>query len=173
NQEKLKGKHHAPGSKAWFTAIKERKSSAECIVEHAQYTTERTARAKLWSTSFKSIEHREGMVKDLTDFQNHFHKKITALTNRRTVLHAKLDKGKSDSISNIEILDQSEQEFAQLKTKQFISKSTKQLERLEQDFVQFKIDYFSVMNRNADHYRYKGYTSDDTKELELRPRKRP
>ncbi|PKK70164.1 hypothetical protein RhiirC2_747078 [Rhizophagus irregularis] len=29
------------------------------------------------------------------------------------------------------------------------------------------------MNSSTDHYRYKGHTSDDTKELELRPRKCP
>ncbi|PKK78997.1 hypothetical protein RhiirC2_769636 [Rhizophagus irregularis] len=145
NQEKLKGKHHAPGSKVWFTAIKERKRSAERIVEYANYITETTARAKLWGTSFNSIEHRE----------------------------EKLDKGKSDSISNKTKLDQPEQEFAQFKIEKSISKSTTQLERLEQDFAQFKIDYFSVMNSSADHYRYKGHTSDDTKELELRPRKCP
>ncbi|PKK58748.1 hypothetical protein RhiirC2_795832, partial [Rhizophagus irregularis] len=116
-QEKLKGKHHAPGSKAWFTAIKEHKRFAELKIERDNYIVETSARAKFWGTSFNSIEHREGMEK--------------------------LDKGKS------------------------VSKSNKKLEQLEQEFAQFKIDYFSVMNISADHYRYKGHTSDDTKELEL------
>ncbi|PKK80892.1 hypothetical protein RhiirC2_859493 [Rhizophagus irregularis] len=58
-QEKLKGKHHAPGSKAWFTAIKERKRLAERKIECDNYIIETSARAKLWGNS---IEYREGMV---------------------------------------------------------------------------------------------------------------
>ncbi|GET60665.1 hypothetical protein GLOIN_2v1886499 [Rhizophagus irregularis DAOM 181602=DAOM 197198] len=83
----------------------ERKSLAERNAEHDNYINTLSTRAKLWGTSFNSIEHRE--------------------------------------------------------------------EQLELEFAQFKIDYFSVMNSSADHYRYKSHTSDDTKELELRPCKHP
>ena len=44
--------------------------------------------------------------------------------------------------------------------------------QLEQELARFKITYFSVIDDNAPHYRYKGDTSDDAKELELRPNKR-
>ncbi|PKK57943.1 hypothetical protein RhiirC2_720882 [Rhizophagus irregularis] len=57
-QEKLKGKHLAPGTKKWFEAIEDRKRAAEQIVENETYMREWTARAKLWGTSFNSIEHR-------------------------------------------------------------------------------------------------------------------
>lgn len=73
------------------------------------------------------IEYQEGMTKDLTAFQNYFHEKITPLTDRWAKLHNKLKWGKTPF------------------------KTNKQLEKLELELAQFKIDE----------------TSDDAKELEL------
>ncbi|CAB4493633.1 unnamed protein product [Rhizophagus irregularis] len=88
------------------------------------------------------------MVSDLTYFQNHFHKQISKLTDRRQLLQTNLDNNK------------------------YVSKNTKRLEQLELEFDQFKIDYHSVIDTRAVHHRLKGDTSDDTKELEFRPNKR-
>ncbi|PKB98798.1 hypothetical protein RhiirA5_383659 [Rhizophagus irregularis] len=44
---------------------------------------------------------------------------------------------------------------------------------LAQELGRFNIDYFSVMNDDESHYRYKGHTSDEAKQLEIRPHKRP
>ncbi|PKK41868.1 hypothetical protein RhiirC2_804668, partial [Rhizophagus irregularis] len=130
-------------------AVRQQKDRDASEVARLAYEQELSTRAKLWGTSSNSIEYREGMTKDLTDFQEHFHKKITPLTDRRTVLQNRLKQGKS------------------------VYKTNKQLLQLEQELGLFKIDYFSVMDERASHYRYKGHTSDDTKELELRPNKRP
>lgn len=118
------------------------------VIALQEYNDGLSARAKLWNTFVNSIEYREGMTKDLTDFQNHFHEKITKLTDHQLFLRDKLSQCKN------------------------IPKTTKQLKQLELELAQFKIDYFSVMDDNAYHYRYKGHTSDNTKVLELRPNKR-
>ncbi|PKB94816.1 hypothetical protein RhiirA5_437987 [Rhizophagus irregularis] len=141
-QAKLKGQYHTPGCVDWL-----KDQEADEAAKHL-YNKDLLIRAKLWGTSINSIEYREGIVKDLTEFQDHFHKKITALMDRQTVLHDRIKQGKN------------------------VYKSNKQLLQLEQEFGQFKIDYFSVMDDNAYHYRYKGHTSDNTKQLELRPKKR-
>ncbi|PKY55455.1 hypothetical protein RhiirA4_474923 [Rhizophagus irregularis] len=147
-QEKLKGKQHEPGSKGWLDAFYARKNHQESVDAFKLYEDRLSARAKLWGTSANSIEYREGMVKDLSAFQDHYHQKITALTDRQLFLHDKIKRGKS------------------------VHKTNQQLVKLEKELAQFKIDYFSVMDDNASHYRYKGHTSDDTKELEFRPNKR-
>ncbi|POG80528.1 hypothetical protein GLOIN_2v1764372 [Rhizophagus irregularis DAOM 181602=DAOM 197198] len=159
-QAKLKGQQYAPGSMDWLKGIRKRKEAHELAMRQQNdrdaseaarllYEEELSTRAKLWGTSSNSIEYREEMTKDLTNFQEHFHKKITTLTDRRTVLQNRIKQGKS------------------------VYKSNKQLLQLEQELGLFKIDYFSVMDDNAYHYRYKGHTSDDTKKLEFRPHKRP
>ncbi|CAB5196225.1 unnamed protein product [Rhizophagus irregularis] len=89
------------------------------------------------------------MTKDLTDFQEHFDKKITPLIDRRSVLQNRITQRKN------------------------VYKSNKQLLQLEQELGHFQIDYFSVIDVRDSHYRYKGHTSEDTKRLELRPNKRP
>ncbi|PKC57193.1 hypothetical protein RhiirA1_428672 [Rhizophagus irregularis] len=89
------------------------------------------------------------MTKDLTKFQDHFHKKITPLIDRRSILQNRITQGKN------------------------VYKTNKQLLQLEQELGRFHIDYFSVMDDRDSHYRYKGHTSDDAKQLELRPHKRP
>ncbi|CAB5145118.1 unnamed protein product [Rhizophagus irregularis] len=152
-QATLKGRQHAPGSTEWLTVIRKRKKAhesaerqeKECLLREEDLS----ARAKLWGTSSNSIEYREEMTKDLTKFQEHYHKKITPLIERRAVLENRIKQGKN------------------------VYKTNKQLFQLEQELGVFKIDYFSVMDDNAYHYRYKGHTSDDTKKLELRPHKRP
>ncbi|UZN98939.1 uncharacterized protein OCT59_000222 [Rhizophagus irregularis] len=131
-QATLKGRQHDPGKK-----------------ERLLREEDLSARAKLWGTSSNSIEYREEMTKDLTKFQDHYHKKITPLIERRAVLKNRITQGKN------------------------VYKTNKQLLQLERELGVFKIDYFSVIDDNAYHYRYKGHTSDDTKQLELRPHKRP
>ncbi|GBC34399.2 hypothetical protein GLOIN_2v1846320 [Rhizophagus irregularis DAOM 181602=DAOM 197198] len=159
-QAKLKGQQHTPGSYYWLNGIRKRKEAHELAVRQQKdreaseaarllHEEELSSRAKLWGTSSNSIEYREAVTKDLTDFQEHFHKKITPLTDRRTVLQNRIKQGKN------------------------VYKSNKQLLQLEQELGLFQINYFSVMDDNAYHYRYKGHTSDDTKKLELRPNKRP
>ncbi|PKB99751.1 hypothetical protein RhiirA5_382950 [Rhizophagus irregularis] len=93
-------------------------------------------------------EFRESMVSDLIHFQDHFHKQISKLTDRRQLYQDNLDKGKS------------------------VSKNKTRLEQLEQDFAKFKVAYHSVIDTRAIHHRLKGDTTDDTKELEFRPHKR-
>ncbi|POG71904.1 hypothetical protein GLOIN_2v1601228, partial [Rhizophagus irregularis DAOM 181602=DAOM 197198] len=68
--------------------------------------------------------------------------KITPLIERRAVLKNRITQGKN------------------------VYKTNKQLLQLERELGVFKIDYFSVIDDNAYHYRYKGHTSDDTKQLE-------
>ncbi|RGB25293.1 hypothetical protein C1646_771944 [Rhizophagus diaphanus] len=80
-QERKKGKHYPPGHKQWFEAIKIRKFYHERSIAREQYEKELSARAKLWGTSTNSIEYREGMVKDLTKFQEYYHEKISKLTD--------------------------------------------------------------------------------------------
>ncbi|GBC41204.2 hypothetical protein GLOIN_2v1764372 [Rhizophagus irregularis DAOM 181602=DAOM 197198] len=156
----MTSQQYAPGSMDWLKGIRKRKEAHELAMRQQNdrdaseaarllYEEELSTRAKLWGTSSNSIEYREEMTKDLTNFQEHFHKKITTLTDRRTVLQNRIKQGKS------------------------VYKSNKQLLQLEQELGLFKIDYFSVMDDNAYHYRYKGHTSDDTKKLEFRPHKRP
>ncbi|PKY63364.1 hypothetical protein RhiirA4_493608, partial [Rhizophagus irregularis] len=136
-------KQHEPGSKGWLDAFYARKNHQESVDAFKLYENGLSARAKLWGTSANSIEYREGMVKDLSAFQDHYHQKITALTDRQSFLHDKIKRGKS------------------------VYKTNQQLIKLETELAQFKIDYFSVMNDDESHYRYKGHTSDDTKELEF------
>ncbi|PKY63288.1 hypothetical protein RhiirA4_433081 [Rhizophagus irregularis] len=88
------------------------------------------------------------MVNDLSAFQNHYHGKITALTDRQLFLHDKI------------------------KRKKNIPKTSQQLVKLEKELAKFKLDYSSVKDDRDSHHRYKGHTSDDTKKLELRPNKR-
>ncbi|CAB4438313.1 unnamed protein product [Rhizophagus irregularis] len=147
-QEKLKGKKHEPGSKGWLDAFYARKYFQECVDAMKLYEDGLSARAKLWGTSANSIEYRERMVKDLSTFQDHYHEKITTLTDRQLFLQDKIKQGKS------------------------VYKTNKQLVKLEKELAQFNIKYFSVIDEFASHYRYKGHTSDDTKELEFRPNKR-
>ncbi|CAB5192758.1 unnamed protein product [Rhizophagus irregularis] len=125
NQEKLKGKHHTPEEKRAYSL-----------------------RARHWGTSTHTLEFRESMVSDLIHFQDHFHKQISKLTDRRQLYQDNLDKGKS------------------------VSKNKTRLEQLEQDFAKFKVAYHSVIDTRAIHHRLKGDTTDDTKELEFRPHKR-
>ncbi|CAB5198046.1 unnamed protein product, partial [Rhizophagus irregularis] len=159
-QAKIKGQHYEPECIYWLNGIRKRKAAHKLAVRQQKeyearevkrlaYEEELSTRAKLWGTSSNRIEYREDMCKDLTNFQDHFHKKITPLTDRRSVLQNRLTQGKN------------------------VYKTNKQLLQLEQDFGCFNIDYFSVMDDCAPHYRYKGHTSDDTKHLELRPHKRP
>ncbi|CAB5216439.1 unnamed protein product [Rhizophagus irregularis] len=159
-QAKLKGRQHEPGSGYWLDGIKKRKEAHELALQQQKdreawetarlaFEKELSARAQLWGTSSNRIEYREDMTKDLTNFQEHYHKKITPLIERRSVLENRIKQGKN------------------------VYKSNKQLLQLEQELGFFKIDYFSVMDDNAPLYRYKGHTSDDTKQLELRPHKRP
>ncbi|EXX74369.1 uncharacterized protein OCT59_025645 [Rhizophagus irregularis] len=159
-QAKIKGQQFSPGCGFWFDGIRKRKEAHELAVrqqkEHEAWEVKRraqeeelSARAKLWGTSSNRIEYREDMCKDLTKFQDHFHGKITPLADRRSVLHNRLAQGKN------------------------VYKTNKQLLQLEQEFGRFNIDYFSVIDDNSPQYRYKGHTSDDTKQLELRPHKRP
>ncbi|GBC34533.1 hypothetical protein GLOIN_2v1766746 [Rhizophagus irregularis DAOM 181602=DAOM 197198] len=117
-------------------------------VKRLAYDEELSIRAKLWGTSSNRIEFREEMCKDLSNFQDHFHKKITPLIDRRSVLQNRLTQKKN------------------------IYKTNKQLLQLEYELGRFNIDYFSVIDDNGPHYRYKGHTSEDTKLLELRPHKR-
>ncbi|EXX71580.1 hypothetical protein RirG_077230 [Rhizophagus irregularis DAOM 197198w] len=159
-QAKLKGQQHVPGSVYWLNGIRKRKEAHELALRQQKdreaseiarlaYEKELSARAKLWGTSSNRIEYREDMTKDLTNFQEHYHKKITPLIERCAVLENRIKQGKN------------------------VYKSNKQLLQLEQELGFSQIDYFSVMDDNAPHYRYKGHTSDDTKQLELRPHKRP
>ncbi|CAB5159052.1 unnamed protein product [Rhizophagus irregularis] len=159
-QAKIKGQQYAPGCIYWLNGIRKRKEAHELAVrqqkEHEArevkrlaYEEELSARAKLWGTSSNRIEYREDMTKDLTKFQDHFHKKITPLTDCRSVLQNRITQGKN------------------------VYKTNKQLLQLERELGLFSIDYFSVMDDCAPHYRYKGHTSDNTKQLELRPHKRP
>ncbi|PKB97082.1 hypothetical protein RhiirA5_433751 [Rhizophagus irregularis] len=141
-QAKLKGQQHVPGT------VRQQKDRDASEAARLSYEAELSARAKLWGTSSNSIEYREDMVKDLSNFQEHYHKKITPLTDHRAVLQNRLKKGKS------------------------VYKTTKQLSQLDHELGLFTIDYFSVMNKRDYHYRYKGLTSDDTKQLELRLHKR-
>ncbi|RGB43117.1 hypothetical protein C1646_750177 [Rhizophagus diaphanus] len=111
-----------------FTSLKGKEVESEkkqhkSDVKYQQYLDRLSTRAKPWGTSAKSIEHREGMVKDLTNFQDYYHEKINILINR-------------------------------------------------QEQLQDRINTKRVMNDNNSHYQYKGYTSDDTKQLELCPHKR-
>ncbi|CAB4415560.1 unnamed protein product [Rhizophagus irregularis] len=147
-QEKLKGKQHEPGSKGWLDVFYARRNHQDLVEAQNLYKESLSARAKLWGTSVNSIEYREGMVKDLSAFQNHYHEKITNLTDRQLLLHDKIKRGKS------------------------VYKTNQQLVKLEKELVKFKIDYSSVKDVGASHHRYKGHTSDDTKELEFRPNKR-
>ncbi|PKY55996.1 hypothetical protein RhiirA4_506162 [Rhizophagus irregularis] len=147
-QEKLKGKQHEPGSKGWLDFFYARKNHQESVDAFKLYEDGVSSRAKLWGTSANSIEYREGMVKDLSAFQDYYHQKISVLTDRQLHLHDKIKRGKS------------------------VYKTNQQLIKLEKELAQFKIDYFSVMDDNESHYHYKGHTSDDTKKLELRPNKR-
>ncbi|CAB5205707.1 unnamed protein product [Rhizophagus irregularis] len=159
-QVKIKGQQYTPGCYYWFLGIRKRKEAHELAVrqqnEHEAwevkrlaYEDELSARAKLWGTSSNRVEYREDMSKDLTKFQDHFHKKITPLIDRRSVLQNRITQGKN------------------------VYKTNKQLLQLEQELGRFHIDYFSVMDDRDSHYRYKGHTSDDAKQLELRPHKRP
>ncbi|PKC05526.1 hypothetical protein RhiirA5_485255 [Rhizophagus irregularis] len=159
-QAKLKGHQHKPGSGYWLDGIKKRKEVHELALRQQKdreasdiarlaYEKELSARAQLWDTSSNRIEYHEDMTKDLTNFQEHYHKKITPLIERRAVLENRLIQKKN------------------------VYKTNKQLLQLEQELGSFKIDYFSVMDDNASHYRYKGHTSNDMKQLELRPHKRP
>ncbi|CAB5191214.1 unnamed protein product [Rhizophagus irregularis] len=159
-QAKLKGQHFTPGCAYWLDGIKKRKEAHELALrqqkdqeayDNARLTLEKelSARAQLWGTSINRIEYREDMTKDLTNFQDHYHKKISPLIERRAALENRLKQGKN------------------------IFKTNKQLLQLEQELGRFNIDYFSVMNIDDSHYRYKGHTSDDAKQLEIRPHKRP
>ncbi|EXX50433.1 uncharacterized protein OCT59_007897 [Rhizophagus irregularis] len=152
-QATLKGRQHAPGSTEWLKVIRNRKKAHESAdrqeKERLLREEDLSARAKLWGTSSNSIEYREEMTKDLTKFQEHYHKKITPLIERHAVLENRITQGKN------------------------VYKTNKQLLQLERELGVFKIDYFSVIDDNGYHYRYKGHTSDDTKQLELRPHKRP
>ncbi|UZO24817.1 uncharacterized protein OCT59_017111 [Rhizophagus irregularis] len=159
-QAKIKGQQYTPGCIYWLNGIRKRKEAHELAVRQQKadearqvrrlaYEEELSARAKLWNTSSNRIEYREDMVKDLTNFQDHFHKKITPLIDRRSVLQNRIIQGKN------------------------VYKTNKQLLQLEQELGLFSIDYFSVIDDNGPHYRYKGHISDDTKHLELRPHKRP
>ncbi|PKC17418.1 hypothetical protein RhiirA5_405883 [Rhizophagus irregularis] len=147
-QEKIKGRTHEPGSQPWFKAVKDRKILAERLAEREEANRAYSLRAHLWGTTTHNLEFRDSMVSDLTHFQNHFHTEISKLTNRRHLYQENLDKGKA------------------------VSKNTKRLELLEQDFAKFQIDYHSIIDTRQIHYRIKGHTSDDTKELEFRPHKR-
>ncbi|CAB4422500.1 unnamed protein product [Rhizophagus irregularis] len=71
------------GSKGWLDAFYARKNHQESVDAFKLYEDRLSARAKLWGTSANSIEYREGMVKDLSAFQDHYHQKITALTDRQ------------------------------------------------------------------------------------------
>ncbi|PKK61126.1 hypothetical protein RhiirC2_792275, partial [Rhizophagus irregularis] len=134
-QAKIKGQQHTPGNIWWLKGIRKRKEAHEQAVrlqknrdaaEAARLSLEEelSARAKLWGTSSNHIEHREDTIKNLTYFQDHFHKKITTFTDRRAELGL------------------------------------------------FSIDYSSVMDDYAPLHHYPGHTSDDTKQLEIRPHKR-
>ncbi|GBC26926.2 hypothetical protein GLOIN_2v1512290 [Rhizophagus irregularis DAOM 181602=DAOM 197198] len=158
-QAKIKGQQYEPGCIYWLNGIRKRKEAHELAVrlqkEREAWDVNRLAheeelanRAKLWCTSSNRVEYRENMCKDLTEFQDHFHKKITKLTERRSVLHNRLTQKKN------------------------VYKTNKQLLQLEQELGLFNIEYFSVMDDRESHYRYKGHTSDDAKQLELRPHKR-
>ncbi|EXX76887.1 uncharacterized protein OCT59_015343 [Rhizophagus irregularis] len=159
-QERLKGQQYEPGCIYWFDAIRKRKNAHELAIQRQKehearevsclaHEAELSTRAKLWGTSTNRIEYREDMTKDLTKFQDHFHKKITPLIDRRSVLQNRLSQSKN------------------------VYKTNKQLLQLEHELGCFNIEYFSVIDDNGPHYRYKGHTSDDTKQLELRPHKRP
>ncbi|EXX58297.1 hypothetical protein RirG_199330 [Rhizophagus irregularis DAOM 197198w] len=106
-QEKIKGRTHTPAE---------------------ERRRELSLRAQLWGTSSYTLELRESMVSDLTYFQNHVHKEITKMTDRRQFLQTKLDNNK------------------------YVSKNTKRLEQLELEFDQFKIDYHSVIDTRAVHH---------------------
>ncbi|PKK61138.1 hypothetical protein RhiirC2_856438 [Rhizophagus irregularis] len=124
-QERINGLTHPPGSAPWRHAIELRRESAERAWAFNKRYDERSIKAKLWGTSVNRIDYREGLVDDLTGFQNHYHEKITKVASKR---QAKLS-------SNYR-------------------------------------DYMDQLTYEP-NYRYKGDTSDDTRLLELRPRKRP
>ncbi|POG82770.1 hypothetical protein GLOIN_2v1493568 [Rhizophagus irregularis DAOM 181602=DAOM 197198] len=139
-QAKIKGQQFSPGCGFWFDGIRKRKEAHELAVrqqkEHEAWEVKRraqeeelSARAKLWGTSSNRIEYREDMCKDLTKFQEHFHKKITPLADRRSVLHNRLTQGKN------------------------VYKTNKQLLQLEQELGRFNIDYFSVIDDNSPQYQ--------------------
>ncbi|CAB5156169.1 unnamed protein product [Rhizophagus irregularis] len=125
-QAKLRGRTHDVGSLQWFEAVKLRKDTAERAAALKERADTQLTKAKLWGTSRSRIDFREGLVDDLTAYQDYYY---DCMTGRKT----------------------------NKKTKRFLD------------------DYYSFMDKRTyePYYRYKGQTSDDTRLLELRPKKRP
>ncbi|PKY52184.1 hypothetical protein RhiirA4_469662 [Rhizophagus irregularis] len=149
-QARKKGTSYSPGSKKWFQIIRKRKENHEEEIIRTADTQQYKDRARLWNTSEKWLYLREEETTALTDFQHHYHKKMSKLTDDCKELHDQLNQ-------NV------------IKNK---AKKTKRLTQLEQELAQFKLDYLSTQSITAHHLCYKGEISDDTKELECRPNKR-
>ncbi|PKK65750.1 hypothetical protein RhiirC2_785698, partial [Rhizophagus irregularis] len=134
---------HDPGSTQWFKAIRSRKAAVDTKAKEQLRIDKLTEKARFWGTSTNSVDYREGLVDDLTNYQNHYHEHMnTSLRDNN------IDVNENDS-------------------------KTKRNKRKKKS--RHPGDYYSFMDARtyAPFYRYKGNTSDDTRILELRPKKRP
>ncbi|PKK62491.1 hypothetical protein RhiirC2_790297 [Rhizophagus irregularis] len=100
-------------------------------------------KARFWGTSTNSIDFHEGLVDDLTNYQNHCHE------------HMNISHRDSNNDTN--------------------ENDSKKKRNKHKKKSHFPVDYYSFMDARTytPFYRYKGNTSDDTRILELRSKKRP
>ncbi|PKK71992.1 hypothetical protein RhiirC2_710696 [Rhizophagus irregularis] len=137
------GSIHDPGSTQWFKAIRSRKAAADAKANEQLRIDKLAEKARYWGTSTNSVDYREGLVDDLTNYQNHYHEYMS-ISHR----DSNIDTNENDS---------------------------KKKRNKHKKKSRFPSDYYSFMDARtyAPFYRYKGNTSDDTRILELRPKKRP
>ncbi|PKK76477.1 hypothetical protein RhiirC2_707381 [Rhizophagus irregularis] len=64
---------HDPGSTQWFKAIRSRKAAVDTKAKEQLRIDKLTEKARFWGTSTNSVDYREGLVDDLTNYQNHYH----------------------------------------------------------------------------------------------------
>ncbi|CAB4439415.1 unnamed protein product [Rhizophagus irregularis] len=86
-------------------------------------------------TSTNKLEQCVDLTRDLTKFKDTFHKHMTAFSERRTTRTRLRNKKLNDTNRHI---------------------NTAKVEKLEFEFNNFKLNYFSVISRNQPHYNNKG-----------------